>query len=115
MTVGLTSCELRRTNANRLFRNPRLILKEMSLAGRDLHAVSGHSSLEFKLKPLVAEVHALRTLAETVRYESELTVETDIVDLDGPKFKYVLSEITTVFKESRVRPRDIKPDLQGFP
>ena len=24
----------------------------------------------------------------------------DIVDLDGPKFKYVLSELTTVFKDS---------------
>jgi hypothetical protein len=78
----------------------RLILKEMSLACRELHAVSGHSSLEFKLKPLVAEVHALRTLADTVRYETELAVETDIVNLDGPKFRYVLSELMTAFKDS---------------
>jgi uncharacterized protein YabE (DUF348 family) len=35
-----------------------------------------------------------------VRYETELAVETDIVNLDGPKFRYVLSELMTAFKDS---------------
>jgi hypothetical protein len=78
----------------------RLILMEMSLVCHELQTVSGHSSLEFKLKPLLAELHALRTLAETARHMTELAVQTDTVDLDGPKFAYVLGELLEIFKQS---------------
>lgn len=78
----------------------RLILMEMSLVCHELQTLSGHSSLEFKLKPLLAEVHALRTLAETTRYAIELAVKTDTVNTDGPKFQYLMGEVIAVFKES---------------
>jgi len=78
----------------------RLILIEMSVVCGELRAVSEHSSLEFKLKPLLAQVHALRTLAETTRYATELAVQTDIVNLDGPKFFYVAKAWLEVFRES---------------
>lgn len=78
----------------------RLILIEMSAVCGELRAVSEHSSLEFKLKPLLAQVHALRTLAETTRHATELAVQTDVVNLDGPKFFYVAKVWLEVFKES---------------
>jgi hypothetical protein len=76
----------------------RLILMEMSLVCHELQTLSGHSSLEFKLKPLLAELHALRTLAETTRYMTELAVQTD--NLDEPKFQYFLSALLEIFKDS---------------
>jgi len=60
--------------------------------------VSGHSSLEFKLKPLLAELHALRTLAETTRYATELALQTD--NLDELKFQYFLSALLDIFEDS---------------
>jgi hypothetical protein len=78
----------------------RLILMEMSLVCHELQTLSGHSSLEFKLKPLLAEVHALRTLVETTRHLTEVAVQTDTVNTDGPKFRYLMSEVIAVLKES---------------
>jgi hypothetical protein len=78
----------------------RLILMEMSVVCHELRAVSEHSSLEFKLKPLLAELHALRTLAETTRHLTEVAVQTDTVNLDGPKFTYVLSALIDMFKKA---------------
>jgi hypothetical protein len=78
----------------------RLILMEMSLVCHELQTLSGHSSLEFKLKPLLAEVHALRTLAETTRHMTELAVQTDAADPDGPKVLYLLDTLSEIFKQS---------------
>jgi len=78
----------------------RLILMEMSLVCHELQVTSAHSSLVFKLKPLLAEMHALRTLAETARYATELATEDDVVNLDGPKFMYVISQLCDLVKES---------------
>jgi len=72
---------------------------EMSVVCHELRAVSEHSSLGFKLKPLIAQVHSLRTLAETTRYASELAVQADIVNLDGPKFEGVLKVFLDIFRE----------------
>jgi hypothetical protein len=76
----------------------RLILMEMSLVCHELQTLSGHSSLEFKLKLLLAEVHALRTLAETTRHMTELAVRTD--NLDELKFQYILSALFKIFEDS---------------
>jgi hypothetical protein len=78
----------------------RLILMEMSLVCQELQVTSAHSSLVFKLKPLLAEMHALRTLAETARYATELATEDDVVNLDGPKFMYVIGQLCDLVKES---------------
>jgi len=80
----------------------RLILMEMSLVCHELRTVSGHSSLEFKLKPLLAEVHALRILAQTTRRTSELAVQTAPVNLDGAAY-YLVGAVTDVFKESALQ------------
>ena len=78
----------------------RLILMEMSLVCHELQVTSAHSSLAFKLKPLLAEIHALRTLAETARYATELATEADVVNLDGPKFMYVIGQLCELVRES---------------
>ena len=78
----------------------RLILMEMSLVCHELQVTSAHSSFAFKLKPLLAEIHALRTLAETARYATELATEADIVNLDGPKFEYVIGQLCQLVMES---------------
>jgi len=75
----------------------RLILMEMSLACHELQTLSGHSSLEFKLKPLLAEIHALQTLAGTAGQLEEVAAQTDTVNLDGPKFYYVATELFEIF------------------
>jgi hypothetical protein len=78
----------------------RLILTEMSFACHELSLGTGHSSLEFKIKPLMAEINALRTLAETARYATESIAQADVVNLDGPKFLYVLDKLVGTFKQS---------------
>jgi len=75
----------------------RLILIEMSLACHELQTLSGHSSLEFKLKPLLAEIHALQTLAGTAGQLEEVAAQTDTVNLDGPKFYYVAAQLFEIF------------------
>jgi hypothetical protein len=70
----------------------RLILGEMSLAYRELRFTTEHSSLEFKIKPLLAQIQALRAMAETACSVPALIVESDIVNLDGPKFGYIIGK-----------------------
>lgn len=81
----------------------RLILMEMSLVCHELQTLSGHSSLEFKLKPLLAEVHALRTLAETTRYAIGLAVQTDTVNLQERQTYYLVEALVGVFEESALQ------------
>jgi hypothetical protein len=76
------------------------ILMQMYVVCRALGEAGEHSSREFKIKSLVAQIRALRTLAETARDMSELSIQNDALDLDGPKFKYVLGRIIDVFAES---------------
>lgn len=78
----------------------RLILLEMSLACQELRQAGEHSSLQFRLKPLLAQVQALRTLAQTVSCTNDFQVESDVLDLGGPKFRYVLNRIYDVFVKS---------------
>jgi hypothetical protein len=71
----------------------RLIVSEMALVYRELQSTAGHPSLEFKIKPLLAEIQALRAMAETARGFPELLTESDNVNLDGPKFEYICSTL----------------------
>jgi hypothetical protein len=81
----------------------RLVLMEMSSACRELSFATGHSSREFKIKPLTAEIHALRTLAKTAHDLTEVVAQADVVNLDGPKFLYVLNKLIGAFKESMIQ------------
>jgi len=78
----------------------RLVLSEMAHACQELELAAGHSSLEFKIKPLMARINALRTLAETARSVHDFTTQADVLDLGGRKFKYVLDVIIEFVKSS---------------
>lgn len=82
----------------------RLILMEMSLVCHELQTLSGHSSLEFKLKPLLAEVHALRTLAETTRCAIQL-VQTDPGNLRERQINYLFSAMLDMFEKTTLAAR----------
>jgi hypothetical protein len=45
----------------------------------------------------VAEIHALQTLAGTAHQLEEVAAQTDTVNLDGPKFSYVATELFGIF------------------
>lgn len=68
----------------------RLILSEMALVSRELGSTSEHSSLQFKIKPLLAEIQALRSMAQTAHDIPDLMAESDVVNLGGPKFDYIV-------------------------
>jgi hypothetical protein len=59
-----------------------------------------HSSLAFKVGPLVAEIRAFRDLAATARSVTEMTVQEDELDPDGAKFAYLLGRLFEAFRES---------------
>jgi hypothetical protein len=81
----------------------RLILGEMSSACHELSLATRHSSLQFKVKPLTAEIRALRTLAETAHDLPELATQDDVLNIDGPKFDYVMGTVIRAFKESMIQ------------
>jgi len=81
----------------------RLILGEMSSACHELSLATRHSSLQFKVKPLTAEIRALRTLAETAHELTEVAAQSDVVNIDGPKFLYVYGKMIGTFKESMIQ------------
>lgn len=78
----------------------RLVMMQMCIVCLELGEAAEHSSLAFKVGPLVAQIRALRDLATTARLVSEFTVQEDVVNLDGAKFAYVLGRLIEVFRES---------------
>jgi hypothetical protein len=78
----------------------RLVLMQMCVVCLELGEVAKHSSLAFKVGPLVAQIRTLRDLAATARLVSEFSIQNDALDLDGPKFTYVLGRIMAIFAES---------------
>ncbi len=88
---------------NRDFRSKdflRLVLMQMCMVCLGLREATEHSSLAFKVGPLVAQIRALRDLAAIARLVSEFTVQQDMVNLDGAKFSYILGRLIEVFRES---------------
>lgn len=78
----------------------RQIIVEMSRVCDELRKTAEHPSLAFKIKPLMAQLQGLRRLAETVCSVDELRVRTDALDLDGPKFSYVMGAFFEILKQS---------------
>jgi len=78
----------------------RLVLMQMCLACQELGKAAEHSSNAFKVGPLVAQIRALGELVATARLASELTVQEDVVNLDGAKFAFVFNRLFQVFRES---------------
>ncbi|MBZ5689100.1 MAG: hypothetical protein LAP86_29180 [Acidobacteriia bacterium] len=78
----------------------RLVLIQMCIVCLELGEAAEHSSLAFKVGPLVAQIRALRDLAATARLVTEFTIQEDVVNLDGAKFSYVLGRLIQVFRES---------------
>ena len=73
---------------------------QMCMVCLGLGEAAEHSSLAFKVGPLVAQIRALRDLAAIARLVSEFTVKEDVVNLDGAKFSYVLGRLIEAFRES---------------
>jgi hypothetical protein len=71
----------------------RLVLMQMCIVCLELGEAREHSSLAFKVGPLVAQIRALRDLAATARLVTELTVQEDVVNLDGAKFSYLFGRL----------------------
>jgi hypothetical protein len=78
----------------------RLVLMQMCIVCLELGEAAEHSSLAFKVGPLVAQIRALRDLAATARLVAEMTVQEDVVNLDGAKFAYLLGRLIEAFRES---------------
>lgn len=72
----------------------------MSLVYGDLQRTAEHPALAFQIKPLESRLESLRTLAESVRSLSDFQVETDALNVDGPKFAYVMGAFIEIFKSS---------------
>jgi hypothetical protein len=81
-----------------------LVLMEMSLVCEEIKSAS--EGLSNKLKPLQAELRALRILAETSRYANDLQPEIDNLNLDSPKFRFVLHKIIATVRECAIKLKD---------
>ena len=78
----------------------RLLLSEMSLVYRELQLTREHPSLAFRIKPLLAEIEALRSMVEIARSVPTLIAESDIVNLEGPKFGYIMGKLMEAIQAS---------------
>src|SRR5690349_14489516 len=75
---------------------PRLVLMQICIACLELREAAEHTSLAFKVGPLVAQIRTLRDLAATARLVAEMRVQEDVVNLDGAKFAYVFGRLIQV-------------------
>lgn len=78
----------------------RLLLMQMCLVCCQLGEVAVHPSLSFKVGTLMAQIRALRDVAATARSLVSLTVQEDVINLDGAKFSYVFGRLIAIFRKS---------------
>jgi hypothetical protein len=80
----------------------RKIAMEIAHATSDIaSAALSTDTSPYKLKALEAQVKALRELSRTL-VEAENFAKRDILNFDGPKFKYVFVQMLNLFKQSMV-------------
>jgi hypothetical protein len=74
-----------------------LLLIEMSLVCSEIKMLRETSS--GKCNALQAELRALRTLADTSRFASDVQAELDSVNLNGAKFRFVLHNMMGIVRD----------------
>jgi hypothetical protein len=77
----------------------RLIAREIAIVNEQLSQVQVDPNQTWRLRPLVEQIKALRELSKTLQ-EGDALSKKDVLNFDGPKFQYVLREITVVLKKS---------------
>lgn len=77
----------------------RLIAREIAIANEQLSQVQSDPNQSWRLRPLVEQIKALRELSKTLQ-EGDALSKKDVLNFDGPKFRYVLREITIVVKKA---------------
>lgn len=77
----------------------RLIAREIAIANEQLSQVQADPNQSWRLRPLVEQIKALRELSKTLQ-EGDALSKKDVLNFDGPKFRYVLREIAIQVKKA---------------
>lgn len=78
----------------------RHVITAMAKVRDQLRNATQHPSRSVKIKALIADLQALRIIAAAVSSLRDLQTQQDALDLDGPKFTYVMDEFFELFKRS---------------
>jgi hypothetical protein len=76
----------------------RQIIAAMADVCNQLKDATEHPSKSVRIKPLMAHLQSLRTLSAAVSAMHDLQIRQETIDLDGPKFRYVMGEFFEIFK-----------------
>lgn len=77
----------------------RLIAREIACTSEQLSQVQADPNQMWRLSPLREQIKALRELGKTVQ-EGDALSKKDVLNFDGPKFRYVLREIAIQVKKA---------------
>jgi hypothetical protein len=77
----------------------RLILVQMTMVINDMRARENDPNAAAFIRFCSEEIRALRALAKQVE-ETDRLSHLDVLDFDGPKFKYVLKQLAASFKQA---------------
>src|SRR5271170_4874018 len=77
----------------------RLIAVEMTLITQDMRTCESEAAAVFKLKSCMAQIRALRAVAEAAK-EADAWTKRAVFDFDGPKFQYVFGEFGKEVKKA---------------
>jgi hypothetical protein len=77
-----------------------LISKEIARLIQHIQEAGTQSPKRFKLSVYMVQIRILRALAASVRQAHKFRHKEDVLDLDGPKFSFVLDEILGCIRQS---------------
>ena len=80
----------------------RLIAAETTLIAQDIRTCESDGAAAFKRKNSMGQITALRALAETAK-AADAWAKRDVLNFDGPKFKFALGKIAGYFKEAALK------------
>jgi hypothetical protein len=81
----------------------RLIALEIAAANKEISNITANPMLSnVTLRSVVEQVKGLRELSKTLQ-DNEALSKKDIINFDGPKFQYVLTEIVSMFRKSIIK------------
>jgi len=78
----------------------RSVITAMAEVCNQLKNATEHPSKSVAIKALMAHLQGLRILLSAVSALQDLQTQKDTIDLDGPKFHYVIDEFHEIFKRS---------------
>jgi hypothetical protein len=81
----------------------RLIAVEMALIVQDMRTCESDGAAAFKRKNYMGQIGALRALAEAAKEADAWAKRADVLNFDGPKFKFAFDKIVDYFKEAALK------------